>query len=140
MAAAVILGHMDVADLTDAVVQRSDIQSFFPKVKLNPVDEYDPRDPAHSPTERVLIRLNSGEVLDSGSVAKIRGHAYDPLSKDELWDKFAGCTERTHTKQQSRRLFDMLQAIDELPSVRELPSCETIFTSDAIVKKSRFMG
>jgi 2-methylcitrate dehydratase PrpD len=140
MAAAVILGHMDVADLTDAVVQRSDIQSFFPKVKLNPVDEYDPRDPAHSPSERVLIRLNSGEVLDSGSVAKIRGHAYDPLSKDELWDKFAGCTERTHTKQQSRRLFDMLQAIDELPSIRELPSCETIFTSDAIVKKSRFVG
>ena len=140
MAAAVILGHMDVADLSDAVVQRSDIQSFFPKVKLNPVDEYDPRDPAHSPTERVLIRLNSGEVLDSGSIAKIRGHAYDPLSKDELWDKFSGCTARTHTKQQSRRLFDMLQTIDTLPSVRELPSCEAIFTGDATIKKSRSMG
>jgi 2-methylcitrate dehydratase PrpD len=140
MAAAVILGHMDVPDLSDAVVQRSDIQSFFPKVKLNPVDEYDPRDPAHSPTERVVIRLNSGEVLDSGTIAKIRGHAYDPLSSDELWEKFVGCTARTHTKQQSRRLFDMLQAIDTLPSVRELPSCETIFTSDQVMKKSRFVG
>jgi 2-methylcitrate dehydratase PrpD len=140
MAAAVILGHMDVADLSDAVVQRSDIQSFFCKVRLNPVDEYDPRDPAHSPTERVLIRLNSGEALDSGSIAIIRGHAYDPLSQDELWEKFAGCTARTHTKRQSRQLFDMLQAIDTLPSVRELPSCETIFTSDAMVKKSQSLG
>jgi hypothetical protein len=34
----------------------------------------------------------------------------------------------------------MLQAIDTLPSVRELPSCETIFTSDQVMKKSRFVG
>lgn len=129
MAAAVILGSMGVSDLTDANVQRADIQAFFPKVKLNPVDEYDSRDPAHSPTERVLIRLNSGEVLDSGSIANIRGHAYDPLSSEELWTKFAGCTARTHAASDSKRLFEMLQSIETLRSVAELPSVETIFTA-----------
>ncbi len=128
MAAAAILGHMDVTDLTDEVVQRADIQFFFPKVRLNPVDEYDPRDPAHSPTEQVLVKLNSGEVLDSGVIAKIRGHAFDPLSREELWEKFASCTARTHTERESKQLFDMLQSLDTLRSARDLPTCETIFT------------
>ncbi len=129
MAAAVILGRMGVGEVTDAVVQRADIQAFFPKVNLNPVDEYDTRDPAHSPTERVRIRLNNGEVLDSGPVSVIRGHADDPLSAEELWEKFAECTARTHAEPEARRLFNMLQAVETLPSVRDLPSCETIFTS-----------
>jgi len=136
MAAAAILGHMDVADLTDAVVQRPDIQSFFPKVKLNPVDEYDPRDPAHSPTERVVIRLNSGEMLDSGTIARIRGHAYDPLNRDELWEKFRSCTARTHAEKDAKRLFETLQSIDTLPSARDLPSCNRIFVKDGRKKLS----
>jgi 2-methylcitrate dehydratase PrpD len=129
MAAAVILGRMGVAEVTDAVVQRADIQAFFPKVKLNPVEEYDTRDPAHSPTERVRIRLKNGEMLDSGAIATIRGHAYDPMSTEELWEKFAQCTAKTHTRSEARRLFELLQAVDKLPSVRELPTCETIFNA-----------
>ncbi|MBI3937050.1 MAG: MmgE/PrpD family protein [Betaproteobacteria bacterium] len=129
MAAAVILGRMSVDVFTDATVQRKDIQAFFPKVKLIAVDEHDTRDPSHSPTERVVIRLANGEILDSGEIARIRGHAYDPMSPEELWTKFAECTSRTHTEPQARRLFDMLQAVDALPSVRDLPTCETIFTS-----------
>jgi 2-methylcitrate dehydratase PrpD len=129
MAAAVLIGRMGLEELTDEVVQRPDIQAFFPKVRLNPVDEYDPRDPAHSPTERVVIRLANGESLDTGSVATIRGHAYDPLSTAELWDKFAACTLRTHSSAQARTLFDQLQGLDRLRSVRDLPTCESIFTT-----------
>lgn len=129
MAAAVILGRMGVGDLTDEVVQRPDIQAFFPKVKLKAVDESDPRDPVHSPTERVAIRLTSGEVLDSGPIARIRGHAYDPMSVEELWEKFADCTARTHSKQEAERLFGMLQTVETLASARDLPTCETILNS-----------
>lgn len=127
MAAAVILGRMGVNEVVDTVVQRTDIQAFFPKVRLNPVDEYDTRDPAHSPTERVLIKLNNGAMLDSGPVAVIRGHAYDPMSVEELWEKFADCTARTHAQPEARRLFEMLQAVEQLSSVRDLPTCATIF-------------
>ena len=129
MAAAVLLGRMGVEEVSDAVVRRPDIQAFFPKVKLNPVDEYDTRDPAHSPTERVRMRLNNGEILDSGPIATIRGHAYDPMSVEELWEKFANCTARTHAPAQAKELFDSLQAVDDLRSVRDLPTCGTIFTS-----------
>ncbi len=129
MAAAVILGRMGVAELSDDVVRRDDIQAFFPKVKLNAVEEYDTRDPAHSPTERVLIQLNDGEVLDSGLVTSVRGHVDDPMSTEELWTKFAECTARTHAEPEAKRLFELLQEVEKLPSVRDLPSCETIFVS-----------
>jgi len=129
MAAAVILGRMGVDVFTDAIVQRADIQAFFPKVKLLAVDEFDTRDPSHSPTERVVMRLKNNEVLDSGEIARIRGHAYDPMSTEELWTKFAECTARTHAEREATRLFEMLQAVDKLPAVRDLPTCKTIFTA-----------
>lgn len=129
MAAAVILGRMGVAEVTDAVVQRPDIQAFFPKVKLIGVEEYDTRDPAHSPTERVVIRLRNGEVLDSGPIAVILGHAYEPMSRDDFWKKFAECTARTHTEPEARQLFDLLQKVDSLSSTRDLPTCERVFNA-----------
>lgn len=129
MAAAVILGRMSVDVFTDEIVRRPDVQAFFPKVKLVPVDAHDERDPAHSPTERVVIRLANGEVLDSGEVARIRGHAYDPMDPAELWTKFVDCTKATHTEPDARRLFDLLQAIDGLGSVADLPTCEKILVA-----------
>jgi len=129
MAAAVILGRMGVDVFSDAIVQRADVQAFFPKVKLIAVDEYDIRDPSHSPTERVVIRLRNGEVLDSGEIARIRGHAYDPMSPEELWTKFVECTVKTHTEPEARALFGQLQNVDTLRSVRDLPTCGKIFAS-----------
>lgn len=128
MAAAVILGRMGVDDLTDANAVRADMQAFYPKVTLVGVDESDPRDPAHSLTESVRIRLASGEVLDSGPVATIKGHAYDPLTRDELWTKFRDCTARTHGDDEAARLFEQLQSVETLASARALPTCRTIFT------------
>jgi len=51
------------------------------------------------------------------------------MSAEELWEKFAECTARTHTEPEARRLFKMLQAVEELPAVRDLPTCQSIFTS-----------
>jgi 2-methylcitrate dehydratase PrpD len=122
MAAAVILGRMGIDEVSDAVVQRPDIQAFFSKVKLDPVDEYDTRDPAHSPSDRVVISLEDGTRLDTGPITSIKGHAYDPLSTAELWQKFQECTARTHTEAASRELFNQAQRIAELPSALALPT------------------
>lgn len=128
MAAAVILGRMGIDDLTDPVVQRPDMQAFFPKVKLNPVEEYDSRDPAHSPTERVVVSLVDNSELDTGPITTVRGHAYDPLSTEELWQKFLECTAKTHTEASARHLFEQSQRIAELSSTAELPSAVGLFS------------
>jgi 2-methylcitrate dehydratase PrpD len=127
IAAAVILGKMGVPELADEVVQRDDIQEFFPKVKLIPVDEYDERDPVFSPTESVTLTLRNGEVLESGPISTIPGHANDPLTTEQLWGKFRECTLQTHSESEARELFDLLQQIDSLPSVNALPTCTAVF-------------
>jgi len=127
IAAAVILGRMGVPELADDVVRRTDIQAFLPKVRLIPMDEVDPRDPVFSPTETVTMRLRSGEIIESGPVASIPGHAGDPLTREQLWDKFVECTANTHRESEARALFDLLQKIDSLESTAQLPTCERIF-------------
>lgn len=127
IAAAIVLGKFGVPEIADEVVARADMQAFYPKVKLVPVDEYDPRDPVFSPTERVVIRMKDGEVLDTGPIATIPGYAAEPLTTEELWGKFAACTAQTHSEQGARELFALLQRIDTLNSTDELPTCETIF-------------
>ena len=129
MAAAAVLGRMGIEEVCDEVVQRPEIQSFFPKVKLNPVDEYDSRDPAHSPTEQVTVTLNDGTQLDSGPIASIRGYAFDPLSTGELWEKFLQCTARTHTEEEARLMFERTQNIASLGSAQDLPTCERVFAA-----------
>ena len=127
MAAAVIFGRMGIEELSDAVVQRPDVQAFFPKVRIDPIDEYDERDPAHSPYERVVIRLKSGETLDSGKVTKIPGHAFQPLTADELWEKFRECTAKTHSPTDARALFDRTQMLSALQSPADLPTMVGLF-------------
>jgi 2-methylcitrate dehydratase PrpD len=130
IAAAVLLGRMGVSELNDAVVRRADMQAFYPKVRLVPLDEQDARDPVFSPAESVTIRLRDGKVLESGPIRTIRGHASAPLTPEELWVKFAACTAKTHAEPAARELFDLLQAVDSLPSVHALPTCASIFTDD----------
>jgi 2-methylcitrate dehydratase PrpD len=127
IAAAVLLGKMGVPELADEVVQREDLQAFFPKVTLVPVDEYDERDPVFSPTESVTMTLRGGEVIESGPIASIPGHANDPLTREQLWGKFQECTANTHSESEARELFDLLQEIDSLPSASVLPTCTSIF-------------
>jgi len=127
IAAAVLMGKMGVTELTDAVVQRADMQAFYPKVKLTPLDEQDPRDPVFSPTETVTIKLHNGTVLESGPIETIRGHASDPLTTEELWQKFAACTEKTHTQAAAKELFTLLQSVDTLSSARDVPTCRSVF-------------
>lgn len=132
MAAAAILGRMGIDDLRDEVVARPDIQAFFPKVHLHGVDEYDPRDPAHSLSDRVVVKLKDGTQLDTGPISSIRGHAYDPLSKEELWEKFKECTAKTHNEQEANELFEKTQSIANLQSTAELPTCRHVFKHELV--------
>jgi 2-methylcitrate dehydratase PrpD len=129
MAAAVVLGRMGIEELRDEVVRRPDIQAFLSKVKVVAVDEYDPRDPAHSISDRTVITLINGETLDTGPITTVRGHAFDPLTTEELWQKFRECTARTHTDAGARLLFDRTQQLPDIASTADLPTAEGLFGS-----------
>ena len=127
IAAAAVIGRLGVEQIDDDVVRRPDMQAFYPKVKLKAVDEFDPRDPVFSPTETVIMKLRTGEVLNSGPIATVPGYASEPLTTEQLWSKFADCTKKTHSESQARELFAVLQKIDAQPSAQAIPTCTSIF-------------
>lgn len=122
MAAAVVLGRVGMADLTDEVVAREDIRGLLDKVHLHTVPEQDPEDPVFSPTEQVVVRLKSGDVLHSGDIRYARGHAKLPLSDDDLWTKFSQCVARRARPEEAKALFAKLGRIDQLAGVGDLPT------------------
>ncbi|MCH6470737.1 MmgE/PrpD family protein [Sinomonas terrae] len=129
IAAAVILGKMGVPELADEVVQQADLQAFYPKVKLIPIDEVDERDPVFSTYESVKMTLRSGEVIESGPILTVPGQAGEPLTREQMWGKFRECTAETHSDDEARELFDALQRIDSLPSAASIPTAAGLFES-----------
>ncbi len=121
MAAATIAGRAGLQELRDDFVQRADVQGFFPKVTVRTNTLEDPDDPVFSPTETVDVRLADGRSLHR-EVRHARGHARAPLSTEELWAKFADCLGDAYPQATARELFDALQRIDRLASVRALPT------------------
>lgn len=122
MAAAVVAGQASLAELTDAFVQRRDVQKLMAKVHVKTNALADPEDPVFSPDETVVVGLRDGRRVASGPIRYARGHAHAPLSADELWGKFADCLSTVCAPATARRLFDKLQALERLDSVRGLPS------------------
>ena len=70
------------------------------------------------------------EVIESGPIATVPGQAGEPLTREQVWDKFRECTAQTHSDDEARELFAALQRIDSLTSTDELPTCTSIFTSN----------
>jgi 2-methylcitrate dehydratase PrpD len=118
--AALVAGRCGRAELTDAFVQRPDVQALLRKVRVDPVSEKDSDEPAHSPFDRVRLSLRGDRELVSEPVFKPRGHFTRPVTADELWTKFADCASDGLGSAACRALFESVQRLPELASVSGL--------------------
>ena len=118
--AALISGNCGRAELTDAFVQRADVQEFLPKVKIHPVSEKDPEEPGFSPFDRVRLTLRDGGEVTSDPVVRPRGHFTRPVDGERLWQKFADCAGDVLGPSEAQALFDSLQSLPRLASAGEL--------------------
>ncbi len=119
MAAAIVAGACGHGQLTDAFVNRADVQELIGKVRMRPIAEKDPLEPAHSPFDRVTLRLRDGRVLTSEAVTRPRGHFQRGVESAKLWEKFADCTQPTLGERGARALFDAIQRLEGLQSVAD---------------------
>jgi 2-methylcitrate dehydratase PrpD len=118
MASAIVAGRAGLAELTDAFVQRRDIQALIPKVRIEPDDRVDPERPGAAPYDQVVIETVDGRRLESARIVDERGSPQLPLSVEELWAKFQGCIAVGNPKLEARALFDALMALERQPGVR----------------------
>ena len=70
---------------------------------------------------RVSIRLKNGKSFDHAPVVRPKGHWQKPLTEAELREKFLDCTESRLGRKQAEALFEKLNNLEDVKSLRELP-------------------
>jgi 2-methylcitrate dehydratase PrpD len=120
MASAIVARKVSLKELDDGFVRRDDIIETMRKVKRTTTQER-MADMPFAPDDRVSIRLKSGATLAHEPVVMPKGSWAKPLSEAELREKFLDCTESRMGRKQAEALFEKLNNLEEVKSLRELP-------------------
>jgi 2-methylcitrate dehydratase PrpD len=119
MAAAVVARRAGLAEYTDAFVRRPEVQNLMRKVAVETNRNYDPDVSGASVWDQVRVELVSGSIIESEKVRRAKGHADQPLSEAELFEKFRGCLDAGASRIAADVLFDRLKHLEDL-SARQL--------------------
>ena len=134
VAAPLIFGRLGFAEMRDDCVQRDDVQALMRKVERTEGPDDDPVYPVGARCDTVSVLFDDGTELASEPVYRYRGHGQNPLSPDELRDKFMDCATagaRASSRSEggtpslpgrlAEELFDRLSQLEDLGNVVELP-------------------
>jgi 2-methylcitrate dehydratase PrpD len=119
MAAALCARHVGLAELTDEFVRRPDVQAIFPRVALTGTAALK-EGSNFAPSDQVEITTVLGETLRSGPVEYPKGSHERPLSREELWTKFADCLGAEFSDAKKTRAFENLMMLDRLNGAADL--------------------
>jgi 2-methylcitrate dehydratase PrpD len=119
MAAALVARKVGLSELTDAFVRRAEVQAIFPRVSFTTTDATMPGT-AFAPADSVAITTTSGETLQSGPVEYAKGSHQHPLSRGELWAKFADCLGEDYPDGRKSSAFENLMIFDRLNGAADL--------------------
>lgn len=120
MASCVIAGRAGLGELTDAFVQRPDVQALMRKVSTVADDKEHPELPGYAPFDQITVTLTDGRTLLSREVVAVRGGPDLPLEREQLWAKFEDCARAGNVAFPARRLFDALMEIERVARADEL--------------------
>ncbi len=114
MASGIVARHVGLRELTDAFVQRPDIQALMRKVEIVTTTVHDPELPGAAPHDQVVVGLTNGRTIQGDPVARATGHASRPLTDRQLYDKFADCLDAGDSPIPAEVLFQRLFAIQAI--------------------------
>lgn len=113
MAAALVARRVGLSELTDQFVLRPEVQAIFPRVSFTTTDTT-MEGSAFAPADSVEITTKAGKTLASGPVEYAKGSHQHPLSRGELFEKFAECLGAQFQESKKSRAFENLMIIDRL--------------------------
>ncbi len=119
MAAALIARNVGLRELTDEFVRRPEVQAIFPRVSLEGTAATI-EGSNFAPADAVEITTIGGKTLQSGPVENAKGSHQRPLSRDELWAKFAECLGAEFSDAKKSRAFENLMIFDRLNGAGDL--------------------
>jgi 2-methylcitrate dehydratase PrpD len=114
MASGLVAHRVGLRELTDAFVQRPDIQGLMKKVEIITTSDYDAEQPGAAQHDQVTLRLADGRALEGEPVARALGSPSRPLTDQQLYDKFADCLTGGDSPIPAEVLFQRLSAIQSI--------------------------
>ncbi len=126
VAAALLFGRLGLSEMRDDCVRSDDVQALMKRVRRVEGADDDPVYPVGARYDTVGVQLTGGNEVVSEWVYRYRGHGQNPLSRDELREKFMECaTPASEGRMPSlpgvEELFERLERLEELTGVQELP-------------------
>ena len=114
-AVALLDGKLELESFSDSKVKDPKVQEAFRKVEVT-VDPSIPESGEYCP---VTIELNDGKRF-SHTATVPKGHAKNPLTRDEVLEKFRSNVKNTFSHDRSERLIASVMELEKLGSVRAL--------------------
>ena len=108
-----------LAEYTDAVVQHKDVQEMIGRVNFY-VDPEADRAGFDKMTSMLKIHMKDGRVL-AGQAQFAKGSPANPMSDDEVADKFRGCADFAQwPRQKADAIIELVKTIESAPNVLKL--------------------
>jgi 2-methylcitrate dehydratase PrpD len=120
MATALLDGRVDIDSFADERLSRPEFSEALSKVEVKVVTQWDPAYSDHPAETPVTVRLRDGRTLTrSTSRHTMRGTPADPLSTEELWEKFRRNARLRLPAEQAERALADWWGIDSAPRIRD---------------------
>lgn len=117
--AAMLLDHkVDLDSFSDEYCNAPRMRETLNKVLVNAHEEW-ADDAASRRRSPVTIRMKDGRTLTK-QVDHVRGSPGNPLTRDELVDKYRGCASRTLNEQAMEDSIDIIESLDTFKSLKDL--------------------
>ncbi len=124
LAAMLLDGRVDLNSFTDDYCNAPRMRQALEKVQVNAHPEW-PADDTSRRRSPVTIRMRDGRSF-TRTVDKVRGSPGNPMTRDELLDKYRGCASRVFTGDRLERSIAALEDLDRLPAATELMDALTV--------------
>jgi 2-methylcitrate dehydratase PrpD len=119
LASALLVGKVGLPELTDDFVRQPAVQTMFPRVSFETTTAT-MEGSALAPSDAVELVTRHGLSFKSGEVFYAKGSHQLPLSRQELWTKFADCLGADVPDDAKARAFGNLMILERLKGPAEL--------------------
>jgi 2-methylcitrate dehydratase PrpD len=119
VATALVDGRVDVNSFTDERLARRELAETLRKVEIKVVSRWDPAWSPHPRETPVTVRLADGRTLTrSTNRHTMHGTPTDPLTAEELRDKFRRNAQRGLSGDRAERALETWWTLDTVPHIR----------------------
>lgn len=121
IAMALLDTHLNASSFSDQRVARNDMVEFMPKIERKVMDSGGVIAKDFGPAT-VKVFLKSGRVLQK-TVQKAKGNPENPMSPQDLEEKYADCCTGSLSRDTIERSLSLLRQLDRLKAIRDLTGC-----------------